>query len=739
MFEKKFMENTLRKGYERKENEKVYQILKREATQLSRLRHPSLLEVVEAVEESRTVITFATEPILASLSNLLGNCDNLSPVPDDIKNFEMDELEVGYKGTPKERYIPEAIFVNIKGDWKIGGFGFSNFINPDAPVPYEYPDYDARIPCYAQKNYDYMAPEYVLDETLEVANDMFALGCLIYTRMTATEFQTSKYFDNILVSTVKFFESFPEKSKDDKANFMKGLIRILPQFPERVLLRKEIKDHSLLPYTLPNIFFIAQKLSPLDFTEKVLIPLKPVFAIPEPMQNMIACLDKIELFKQKTSLSSFKEDVMPLIYNALETKSPAIQDKVLRVIPTIIDNLDLLTIKSSLFPRIQNLFVHTTILSVKVTTLVCLHSLVKSLDNVFMQITALSVYDEMGKNVEKDVIATEILPQLWKMSVVPTLNMDQFQKFMQAIKQMSMKVEEEHSKQLRDIKTIDENVTKHLEGGNEKNGDGPGSQVDFEKLVGVSKGSMNNTGYHANGKKDSVEVDDLFDAPHENSFTNSRGATPPMTPQRNSLSLSLNSFSNNKSNSPVQPFSNITSSPQPAISDGQLFNRSSTILNSQPKNSIPSLPPPKNMNQFTGSQVTARSSTIPQDLFNSIPSPTASNRPHSFAQSGTFGLTNSMSTTSQSSIPMGAFNNLHTSVQTLNYMPPQPKMTNFNNHVNPMTTMNFNSASQQPQITPSLNHSSILQPNTRSNMPINNNSGSHKKPQADLTMFDPYS
>lgn len=57
-------------------------------------------------------------------------------------------------------------------------------------------------------------------------------------RMTASEFQTSKYFDNVLVSTVKFLESFPEKSKDDKANFMKGLIRILPQFPERVLMRK---------------------------------------------------------------------------------------------------------------------------------------------------------------------------------------------------------------------------------------------------------------------------------------------------------------------------------------------------------------------------------------------------------------------------------------------------------------------------------------------------------------------
>ncbi|CAG8850774.1 6123_t:CDS:1, partial [Gigaspora margarita] len=43
--------------------------------------------IVEVVEESRTVITFATEPILASLANLLENTKNLLTVSDNIKNF----------------------------------------------------------------------------------------------------------------------------------------------------------------------------------------------------------------------------------------------------------------------------------------------------------------------------------------------------------------------------------------------------------------------------------------------------------------------------------------------------------------------------------------------------------------------------------------------------------------------------------------------------------------------------
>ena len=57
-------------------------------------------------------------------------------------------------------------------------------------------------------------------------------------RMNAVEFQTSKFFDNILVSTMRYMENFAEKTRDDKAQFMKGLLRVLPQFPERVLMRK---------------------------------------------------------------------------------------------------------------------------------------------------------------------------------------------------------------------------------------------------------------------------------------------------------------------------------------------------------------------------------------------------------------------------------------------------------------------------------------------------------------------
>jgi SCY1-like protein 2 len=62
------------------------------------LRHPAILEVVEPVTESRSSIAFATEPLHASLHNLLGNTDGFDgPTPKEITGFELDDLEVNFR------------------------------------------------------------------------------------------------------------------------------------------------------------------------------------------------------------------------------------------------------------------------------------------------------------------------------------------------------------------------------------------------------------------------------------------------------------------------------------------------------------------------------------------------------------------------------------------------------------------------------------------------------------------
>lgn len=72
--------------------------------------------------------------------------------------------------------------LRIQGDWKLSGFGLSTYLTSPAgePARWTFPSYDRTMPQAVQKDFDYMAPEYALDESLLPANDMYALGCVLH-------------------------------------------------------------------------------------------------------------------------------------------------------------------------------------------------------------------------------------------------------------------------------------------------------------------------------------------------------------------------------------------------------------------------------------------------------------------------------------------------------------------------------------------------------------------------------
>lgn len=103
-----------------------------------------------------------------------------------------------------------------------------------------------------------------------------------------------------------------------------------------------MKDPHLLPYILPNVFSIAVIVSPQQFASLVLPSLKPLFTIKEPPQNMLTLLDNLNTLQEKTEKAVFRErmseplfmlpcvsvcasDVLPLVYNALESEHAAVR------------------------------------------------------------------------------------------------------------------------------------------------------------------------------------------------------------------------------------------------------------------------------------------------------------------------------------------------------------------------------------------------------------------------------
>ncbi|KAI1801505.1 ARM repeat-containing protein [Daldinia bambusicola] len=596
--------------------DEVVERLKKEASSLARLRHPSILELVEPVEETRGGLQFVTEPVTTSLANLLQEKDDQERsggvggrssryVTEDSdgtrrrRDIEIDELEIQKgllqiskaleflhenAGLVHANLTPDAVLINAKSDWKVSGLSFCSppegSSKPTSVQPIslsEVLNLDPRLPKYVQINLDYTSPDFILDNNLTTSADMFSLGLLcvalynsphrspiesngsisaykrLFTssstvpssgngylskrpiprdlsahvlprlitrrpaqRMTAREFQESEYFDNILVSTIRFLDAFPAKTPNEKAQFMRGLNKVLPSFPKSVMEKKvlpalleELKDKDLLSLILQNVFKIMDLLpsSRRAFSERIRPRIKEIFVVnakqlqekdPPRDAGLMVVLENLRQIAENSSGKEFKDDVLPIVLVAIESSTPSLVDAALRGLPVILPVLDFSTIKNELFPIVAAVFSKTNSLAIKVRgcrafVILCGGSNESSsaddgldgigrekkkassssaLDKYTMQekivplikaiktkepavmMAALDVLRVVGENADADFVAMDILPILWSMSLGPLLDLKQFRSFMDLIKSLSRKVEEEQMKKLQELSVV---------------------------------------------------------------------------------------------------------------------------------------------------------------------------------------------------------------------------------------------------------------------------------------------
>ena len=145
--------------------------------------------------------------------------------------------------------------------------------------------------------------------------------------MNAREFQQSQFFDNILVSSIRFLDTLPAKTPNEKSQFMRGLPRILNDFPKSVLDKKvlpalleETKDRELLFLILQNIFKIIKILPSAKraLPDKVIPRLRDVFLTSTGKAGqserdtakeagLVVVLENIEVIAENCSGKEFKE------------------------------------------------------------------------------------------------------------------------------------------------------------------------------------------------------------------------------------------------------------------------------------------------------------------------------------------------------------------------------------------------------------------------------------------------
>lgn len=308
--------------------------------------------------------------------------------------------------------------------------------------------HDPRLPRSIQLDLDYTSPDFVLDSNISSSADMFSLGLLLLAlynsphtsplktnsnlstykklftsssttpsasnnflssrplpndlksnvlprlitrrpaqRMNAREFQQSSFFDNILVSSLRFLDALPAKTPNEKSQFMRGLPKILEQFPKSVLEKKvlpalleEMKDKELLSLILQNVFKVIGILpsGQRAMSDRILPQLRETFLTtnvktgqqherdPAKEAGLVVVLENIKLIGGTCNGKEFKTDVLPILQLGLESPTHAIVDKALGCLPTVLAILDFTTIKNEVFPIVAAVFSKTSSLGIKV-------------------------------------------------------------------------------------------------------------------------------------------------------------------------------------------------------------------------------------------------------------------------------------------------------------------------------------------------------------------------------------
>ncbi|XP_015945839.1 SCY1-like protein 2 A [Arachis duranensis] len=196
-------EARMRAGLTKAAEDSFLDLIRKDAAKLVRLRHPGVVHVVQALDESKNAMAMVTEPLFASVANTLGNLENVPNVPKELRGMEMSLLEVKHGLLQMAETLdflhnhahlihraisPENILITLSGAWKLSGFGFAisasqthgDSANLHAFHYAEYDVEDSVLPL--QPSLNYTAPELVRSTVPSAgwSSDIFSFGCVAY-------------------------------------------------------------------------------------------------------------------------------------------------------------------------------------------------------------------------------------------------------------------------------------------------------------------------------------------------------------------------------------------------------------------------------------------------------------------------------------------------------------------------------------------------------------------------------
>jgi len=183
-FEKKSLD---KKRSSHAQKEEIFSILKKDAANLAKYRHPNLLNLIEPPLEDQKMIVFVTEPVEVNLASLVFDATKSHLVPGDleIKCLMLELMEAlnflhGAAKTVHNALAPENVYITKEGKLRLGGLYFPvQFSSPES-ISVNF-NYDLKFNDLGMvPNLRFAAPEITGAGQCSVNSDIFSVGCLLY-------------------------------------------------------------------------------------------------------------------------------------------------------------------------------------------------------------------------------------------------------------------------------------------------------------------------------------------------------------------------------------------------------------------------------------------------------------------------------------------------------------------------------------------------------------------------------
>jgi SCY1-like protein 2 len=371
--------------------------------QMRRLRHPSVLKIVEPPESVRA-LSFAAEPVMGALSS------ERSLTPDDACYLALQLA---------------AVLVFLHRDARLTLFGLSTFsISLTETLALKLSLFTWAVPLGSAPRFgpfalhpfhpplNFSSLEFVLNQSPDSATDIFSFGCVFasvvlgrpvfdcqtvddYTAAVLTPVPLPEAvfpevrdlirrslspnpadrpsFDEILLhpafqttplAALRYLDTLVTKTDEDRYTFFKGFATTFPNFSARLLgskmvpllISEVLREPRLGPVILPLLFEIARHFDKATFHSIVFTPLAGLLTSPDPPQCLLAVLASLPIIIDQIEDGRHYELCYPIIAAAISTTAPQLHREALAHIPKLLDTMTSETVDREVVPALIELF-----------------------------------------------------------------------------------------------------------------------------------------------------------------------------------------------------------------------------------------------------------------------------------------------------------------------------------------------------------------------------------------------